>query len=616
MAVGRLLPREMNLQPQTGTSVPVSVRLTSPYRTWRSVTRDGFTLYLTGHVFRDLTLLEPLDLLTHLLPQPDLAAQGAVLPDAFRERLATLNGFFALVLQAPGWTLAAVDRVRSIPLFYRLQPEPVELYDQLTPDHCLKSPEDLDAGALTDFLYAGYCTGAATLSRHYHQLEAGHFFYLPYTRPLRPIVQAYFRFLPSSTPEAMPFSEFAERFVAALDHAFERLRVVAADRPLVVPLSGGLDSRLVAAMLRRKRFANVLCFTYGNPTTSEVQTSKAVADILRYPWRFAPYDSNSWHRWITSERCAAYWKYSSNLSSLPCFQDLPALESLLANKQVPQGGTLLPGHSGDFLAGSHIPLSLYRNPSADNSIVATLLLRNHFNLWPLEQPQATYLKHRVLSHLAALTANCPHLPAYALYEACDFQERQAKYIVNSTRAYEFAACSWWLPLWDSEVISVLLPLPLEARFCQRYYISALREHIFPQAAPQLSQLQYKHFASRQNALRRLHELGRAILSQLSLLEPARALYRAVIPSDSLHPLGFHTWFAKGANPRRTQLLDTLALPRSAPDPVLQLLGRFARSRLSALNCLGILSIHVSLFLLENMLKAIGPPTGQKTATFW
>ena len=42
-------------------------------------------------------------------------------------------------------------------------------------------------------------------------------------------------------------------------------------------------------------------------------------------------------------------------------------------------------------------------------------------------------------------------------------ERQAKFIVNSVRVYEFFGYAWRIPLWDRELIDFFLKVPLKYR---------------------------------------------------------------------------------------------------------------------------------------------------------
>ena len=47
------------------------------------------------------------------------------------------------------------------------------------------------------------------------------------------------------------------------------------------------------------------------------------------------------------------------------------------------------------------------------------------------------------------------------FEAWEWQERQAKFIVNSVRVYDFWGHDWWMPLWDAGFMRFWQGVPLE-----------------------------------------------------------------------------------------------------------------------------------------------------------
>ena len=63
-------------------------------------------------------------------------------------------------------------------------------------------------------------------------------------------------------------------------------------------------------------------------------------------------------------------------------------------------------------------------------------------------------------------------------EFFDFNERQAKFIVNSVRAYEFFGYEWRIPLWDTELIDFFLKVPLKYRISQDLYKKYARDWLF------------------------------------------------------------------------------------------------------------------------------------------
>ena len=68
-----------------------------------------------------------------------------------------------------------------------------------------------------------------------------------------------------------------------LEAGFQRmLGSLKKNQPLLIPLSGGYDSRLIACLCKKSGLENVTCFTYGREDSFEVAISKKVASALGY----------------------------------------------------------------------------------------------------------------------------------------------------------------------------------------------------------------------------------------------------------------------------------------------------------------------------------------------
>src|SRR5437763_1240273 len=120
-----------------------------------------------GQAFRGDTFLAACDLAQMFDALPDTDAWSALLPQ--------LNGCFAVTTHRAGQLLAAVDRVRSIPLFYRSTTRGVHLSDDA---QCLRGDPDaaaLDEIAISEFRFSGYVTADGTLDPTIKQLRPGHF---------------------------------------------------------------------------------------------------------------------------------------------------------------------------------------------------------------------------------------------------------------------------------------------------------------------------------------------------------------------------------------------------------------------------------------------------------
>jgi len=84
-----------------------------------------------------------------------------------------LNGCFAVASMCGGRLLAAVDRIRSIPLFYAIEGNCIRLSDsayRVAPRQCGGTIDDI---VRTEFCLTGYVTGMQTLHPSVLQIEAG-----------------------------------------------------------------------------------------------------------------------------------------------------------------------------------------------------------------------------------------------------------------------------------------------------------------------------------------------------------------------------------------------------------------------------------------------------------
>jgi hypothetical protein len=91
------------------------------------------------------------------------------------------------------------------------------------------------------------------------------------------------------------------------------------------------------------------------------------------------------------------------------------------------------------------------------------IMRRHYNISgrPIDDPVTlAETRYLITSALGDLTK---YEDRYSAVEAWDYNNRQAKLIVNSVRVYEFWGYQWWLPLEDRELMDLWCSLPLELR---------------------------------------------------------------------------------------------------------------------------------------------------------
>lgn len=393
--------------------------------------------------------------------------------------LDALDGHFALILTGPDWSLAAVDPVRSTPLLWAQRDDVIHVtHDGPRLRTALGlGPDDIDLAQGDAFAMSGFTIGAGTLYGAIRQLTPGTFLLSAPDAPCA--VETYHRWRPDQPTETDP-DELAATLSQLHEDLIERLIADAAGRPILVPLSAGLDSRLLASGLAAAGYENVHCIAYGRAGNREAVVSRQIARRLGYRWSFVPYTNPSVRAGWASDDHRSYEAYADSFTSIPFPQDYLALTTLRERGDLPADTLVVNGQSGDFTSGNHIPKSLIGHPGGSQDARMTRILdalvAKQFKHWSglaTEQRMA-----RIRSLLAAEITAAGGLPEnpdldYGVYEYGEFIDRQAKYVINGQRLYEYLDLDWRLPLWQRSCLDFWERAPLSAKANQSLYREVL-----------------------------------------------------------------------------------------------------------------------------------------------
>jgi asparagine synthase (glutamine-hydrolysing) len=373
--------------------------------------------------------------------------------------IAEANGGFAAVQVGANCVVAGVDTVRSIPLFYAQGEEGFYLSDDAEWIASQLPPVPFDPIAKAELLAVGYVTGSDTLHPRIKQVLAGQ---LITVAPSRGSISTdrYFIYKHGSYFEDLP-DALLRTWDETLRRITQRLVESVAGRPIVVPLSGGLDSRLLLLELRRIGYENVRTFTYGVPGNSEATIAQDVAAQLGYPWIPVHYSLDKWRRWYASDEFAAYRRYAEGLATVAHVQDWPAVWELHDTGELPSDAVFVPGHNGGFLFGENGNMHRIDHPTLDD-LVRNLERVHYTNVRIQDRTLRAALRRRLIDSFHGVDLR-RHGAATSAWEAWEWQERQAKFMCNAVRVYEFWGYDWRLPLWDREAIDFWLRVPINQR---------------------------------------------------------------------------------------------------------------------------------------------------------
>lgn len=340
----------------------------------------------------------------------------------------------------------AVDRMRSYPLFYTLRDGAICVTDDA--DVATSWAEGIDVEARVEFLAAGFVTGPRTIFSNIAQVEAGSVVSIDRKSGDISIQTWGLSMHEPVGSEISDEDEFDQELERTIRDAIVRVLEHTGDRRLVIPLSGGLDSRLLVAHLKLLGVENVTCFTYGRPGAVEMNYSREVAESAGFDWHAVDYTEETvkkiWDRPETAQWMRASWA----CSAMPHPQDYVALVDMLEKGIIPADSVILPGHT---VVGNMHDEDILGQGGVDADFLKELILDHHFNLVP-EVKKAPASARKVIDDLfEIINYDGSDRSVRDAVENYNLRERQAKYINNSARAYDFLGLGWSYPMIDTEV---------------------------------------------------------------------------------------------------------------------------------------------------------------------
>ena len=327
---------------------------------------------------------------------------------------------FAIVVNDDNFFFAAVDRVRSFPLLYKIESGTLLLTDNISE---VENEFVFDEKSVQKF-QENFCTeGNETLLQNWKQLSAGQYLFV--NKETGEIsVENYFRFIKRLPQHSIDNAILKNIFL----NVFQSMLSQIGDRPIIVPLSAGYDSRCIVAILKELNARNVFCYTYGRAGSFEKETAEKVAGLLQLNWVFIEYTDELLDLFFTDE----WERFSAKghfFSSLPNEQDFFALHWLQKNNLLPKDGVVLSGYLGGALAGN----------------------RNIFEAVPHND---------------------------ADQEEYNFSNRGSKFIVNAIHLYEYFGLQWFMPFVAKPLIDYSLHVPVQERFYKNEYHNFLSDAFF------------------------------------------------------------------------------------------------------------------------------------------
>lgn len=387
--------------------------------------------------------------------------------DYFTHQVLSQESHFSVIVIAGNTVYVAVDRVASYPIFY----DEYSLYDT----YSVSLSTDILDKHLREYFMSGFVLGENTLNKELKQLQAGGLLYT--NKKKRICTQTYYMYYPGvySNEGSMDFS--IERLGHLVDKSVDRVIHYADGHCIILPLSGGLDSRLILAKLVEKKYDNLYVFTYGVKNSHEAKMARHVCEKLNVNWHYLAFEDVN----IDSESFKSFLKkyldHCPLVSVIPSFLEILGFYKLASTREIDVTDVVVNGQTGDFVSGGHIRPDLIGDFNQAN--VFKYIYSKHFSL--RMDLKNTETRKYIYESLNDAIKEVEHfirdrVSIISFYEYWEWRERQSKLVVGGQRLYESLGCKWALPLWDPNLTDFWRDCPVELKIGQKLYIDYLKAY--------------------------------------------------------------------------------------------------------------------------------------------
>lgn len=378
------------------------------------------------------------------------------------EFIKELNGSFTIIIKKNEEMIIISDKVNSFPIFYKLSNNDGAISDDC--EELVGGDTKLIQFNLDQLIFAGYVIGNETIYENIFQTRASEILSLNNNKYYR---STYF-YLVNSSDEDFGLGFYHRKYLNVINNIGLRLVNGAENRQLLLLLSAGYDSRLIANMLHQHNYNNVIAVTYGVRDTFEKDSAQKVANKLGFEWHFIEYSNEQIRKSISKMDFIEFAKFSANGTSRPHIQDIFVIDKLLNDKVIDSKTIILNGNR------PRIYISKYVNETEKLMNLSKLEIIDHL------------INSDFITNDKKIKLNLRNKVEKELFEGSvidqldDWNHKEfiSKFLFNLTRNYNFFRLEYRVPLLDDELVNFIKDLPLHYKQEYQFYPTVNNELIF------------------------------------------------------------------------------------------------------------------------------------------
>ncbi|MCQ2350843.1 MAG: asparagine synthase C-terminal domain-containing protein [Paludibacteraceae bacterium] len=407
--------------------------------------------------------------------------------DILLEKLRTANGIFSFIIDTPDFKATSVGDTRIYPVYYKEDTDGLQISNDFR--NLLSKSDKLSDFAVQFYKASSFTPAGLTLIDGIKQVKPFHLLVRSNNNTSEFCYKTYLHL----AEEEQSMTEC--QIMKIIDNAFKRTIDSVNGRQIVIPLSGGYDSRLIACMMKLNGYENVICYTIGAKESQECSTAFKVAKQLGFRiYLINPADADAKELFSTSE-FRQYSSFTGGLTNFLWLYEFFAIKKLKSLGVLEDGAVFIPGHSGDFLAGSQLYKSRLTDSSSSQSFCKAIL-DDRF-IYGHNRITDNYVFNQISENISAGYTSISSFNWFTMTHLL------THCINNAARAYLFFDYDVRLPFWDRELLDAFLSLPFtDLKNCSLYR-KTLTDNVFnplqvnfASDLPSVGTLRLQHFKNR------------------------------------------------------------------------------------------------------------------------
>lgn len=393
--------------------------------------------------------------------------------------LSKADGIFSVVIEYGNVVFAAVDHMRSFPLFYKKTEKGFCIFDTVSAEDWKNNSVDEKQEKL--FLNTTYTLESNTFFKDYFQIPSGRYAVIKLDDAK---IEKYWEF--SYAIEQITDEKIAVDLIrSGYEHTFKLCKEIIGDRKVVIPLSGGYDSRLVLNGLLKSGVDkdSIITFTSGIKEYEDSNISKKVANAVGIKNYYINYNTSR-ARTFFKNNFKKYALHSSSISSTPHLQEWYAISELVRQDIIDEQCVFMPGYGG-VLPGHYIKEKFLIAEKKDLKDIIKIALRTFASCKarPTEQ-DVTETVEEILktSYFEKLNESSSCKDYIECYERFIYMEEQSKYIQNSTRNYDYVGCQYITPFFLKEQFELWSKIDNSLRLNNKAFMECMNGYLLKELA--------------------------------------------------------------------------------------------------------------------------------------